>query len=588
MSDKTTDPSLHDSNADNGASDDAALPAASATEPQVDPQALLATLTDTLARLEAVLAKTGAAAGTIDPADREAILRIVAGIHDAVGDGDGDDSGEPQTGPPTPDPRSPEPPSPGDSPPAPGLFPIPLPVAMARTKEAATPDVHLWKVIQDRCNALSFNNYKTFMDRVMCDQSSDDRPADLGDDRIAELRARLRRVHGVHGRDAYELLRLGTEEFLTQQSRLLSDAFLQDPDGLTAGPASAQKRDQLARELRDKYLVDLSEQIPGNDSLPLFAAIRQGMGELPIKGLHTLALGTDANCYGILPSQLMSPCLIELIHDYWLEQAGLWKTMNAISLRFQNKRSPRIKNALDRMAISPLRPLNNLLWGFIEKQGERLSLSRRNYEYDHHYGISLGGKALSKKLQSIDSRSGFLRAFHTLLNLCAQFFKEEDDATIFADGFPILNALKEVHLLLAQGDDNQRGNMPSACRVETLIFRWLLARPEMREFLGNRASIPYQEPWMGRVETMRKLQSWGDTPVHHFRDLAVYGEQILLSIRFGNWSQVHQREQAASWAEELRNQLLGYIHAYRATTGVDLTKTVDFTMPSVHLARRRA
>ena len=38
---------------------------------------------------------------------------------------------------------------------------------------------------------------------------------------------------------------------------------------------------------------------------------------------------------------------------------------------------------------------------------------------------------------------------------------------------------------------------------------------------------------MGRVEAMNKLQGWTDVAVLHFRDLAVFGEQLLLGIRFG-------------------------------------------------------
>ena len=68
------------------------------------------------------------------------------------------------------------------------------------------------------------------------------------------------------------------------------------------------------------------------------------------------------------------------------------------------------------------------------------------------------------------------------------FFKEDDDTTVIADGFPVLNALKEVHLLLAQGAHNQFGDLPWTARAEMLIQQWLLARPEMREFLGGRAS----------------------------------------------------------------------------------------------------
>ena len=66
--------------------------------------------------------------------------------------------------------------------------------------------------------------------------------------------------------------------------------------------------------------------------------------------------------------------------------------------------------------------------------------------------------------------------------------------------------------------------------------QWLLARPEFREFLPTRIMVAYPEPWMDRVDAMKKLQGWTDTSVLHFRNLAVFGEQILLSIRWGDWS----------------------------------------------------
>ena len=44
---------------------------------------------------------------------------------------------------------------------------------------------------------------------------------------------------------------------------------------------------------------------------------------------------------------------------------------------------------------------------------------------------------------------------------------------------------------------------------------------------------------MDRVDAMKKLQGWSDTSVLHFRNLAIFGEQLLLSIRYGDWSDVN-------------------------------------------------
>jgi hypothetical protein len=157
----------------------------------------------------------------------------------------------------------------------------------------------------------------------------------------------------------------------------------------------------------------------------------------------------------------------------------------------------------------------------------------------------------------------------------------------------VLNALKEVHLILTEGQHNQFGDLVSTARIEMLMQEWLLARPEFREFLPTRISVPYPEPWMDRVDAMKKLQGWSDTSVLHFRNLGLFGEQILLGIRWGNWSDAQEPEQAFNWARLFRPQIQGYAHAYRAVTGVDLTSEtvetrVDATMPSMLLKRRLA
>ena len=84
------------------------------------------------------------------------------------------------------------------------------------------------------------------------------------------------------------------------------------------------------------------------------------------------------------------------------------------------------------------------------------------------------------------------------------------------------------------------------------------------------------------------LQGWTDVTVTHFRDLGVYGEQLLLSIRYGDWIDVDNEDSAKNWARYHKDVLYGYWHAYRAATGVDLTNpdTVDATLPAIRLQRR--
>jgi hypothetical protein len=116
----------------------------------------------------------------------------------------------------------------------------------------------------------------------------------------------------------------------------------------------------------------------------------------------------------------------------------------------------------------------------------------------------------------------------------------------------------------------------------------------MREFLGGRIMVPYPEPWMDKVDTVKTLKGWTDVSIVHFHDLAVFGEQILLSVRYGAWSIVNEPDQAANWARYWRPEVQGYMHGYRATTGVDLTSDITDQRqlvaralpPSVHLRER--
>jgi hypothetical protein len=269
------------------------------------------------------------------------------------------------------------------------------------------------------------------------------------------------------------------------------------------------------------------------------------------------------------------------------------QTINAIALRFQNKRTGNGRDPLARLELDPLRPLNNLMWGYIQDEINRLTIARRSDEYKHEYGLSLYGRA-APPTRPADNRSMFIEAFHNLLHLASIFFKEQSDTQVIPDGFPLLNAIKEVHLILAEGAHNQFGDLPWTARVEMLIQKWLLSRPEMREFLGGRIMVPYTEPWMGIVDSMKSLQGWTETSVRYFRDLGVFGEQLLLSIRYGNWSIINNDVSAKNWANTWRPEIQGYIHAYRAVTGVDLaafTNSVrlsadSYQQPSLHLRQR--
>ena len=462
-----------------------------------------------------------------------------------------------------------------------------LSVDLERARRKGTPEILTWNLIRKTTDALSFKNYKAFMDFVLCNDvealdGMDDAEQKLmkgaKSDRYGKLQQR--RFLPYTDTDAYRLLKTATEAFLivncgvpledviseVEYQRMLDQLSANDISGQTA-PATTWW---------DKYKVTVNGS--AGPVLPYLTLIANKLPDIPIKKRIFANLGYNGQhddeqaeaCYGILLDKLLQPCMMELIWSYWQEEGMLVQTMNAVSRRFQNVRGPAERDPLAMVEIDPLRPLNNLLWGYVQDEQHRLSVVRRAYEYDHHYGLSLEGKAV-RQFRPADSRSRFLEAFHQLLHLASVFYKQDDDTTIIADGFALLNALRDVHMVLSEGAHNQYGDLPSTARIEMLMQQWLLARPEFRELLPTRVMVAYPEPWMDRVDAMKRLQGWGDASSTHFRFLAMFGEEILLSIRFTRWSEIEGAELAALWARFFRNQIVGYIHSYRTVTGVDLT-----------------
>jgi hypothetical protein len=460
----------------------------------------------------------------------------------------------------------------------------PTKVALQRTSGQPTDDQVLWTAIRNRTQAIGFNRYRTFIDRVLCHGDDEDRDqTSYGSPSIGKNRKNLQGRFTIHGVDAYNLLKQATEAFLIFECGVVIKDDIDLFDELAESRRLGQSVNLEELETR------LSEYLGGGKLPYLDRIVKQIVGLNESRQEEAMPY-----CESILQYRLTCPSLLELIWSYWQEQGMLVQTINALTLRFQNRRSSE-RDPLINLELDPLRPLNNLLWGFVQDEFNRLSVQRRAYEYDHHYGLTLQGKAI-RDFRPVDSRSKFLEAFHNLLYRAAMFYRDDDDTTIVADAFALLNALREVHLILAEGAHNQFGDLPWTARREMLIIQWLLARPEMREFLRGRHMVPYQEPWMGAVDDMRRLQGWGDVTITHFHELAKYGEQILLSIRYGDWIDINDQEHARNWARYWRPEIQRYIHAYMATTGVDLSTEVTdnrqtterYLQPSLHLQRKLA
>jgi hypothetical protein len=502
----------------------------------------------------------------------------------------------------------------------------PRKIQLQRT-EQPTPNP-LWTAIRTGSDRIGFKAYKAFIDRVLCDHDGtdqeryklktrwkDDLPGEHSGYPTGQQQQQQRRewesqcVHRAqfHGVDAYQLLKVATEAFLilecgvaVKPPKVPGTGIPESGDTEIPGEedrvGGEWKTYADAQEKLDEYLKKSLIDYFGAAKLPYLNRIVEVIfpSVTSQKKSDAEKLERPPFCYdGLLMHRWSCPCLFELIWSFWHEEGMLVQSLNTISLRFQNKRGALDHDSLAHLNLDPLRPLNNFIWGYVQDEINRLTLARRVYEYDHHYGLTLLGKAVPQ-LRSADSRSKFLEAFHNLLYVTSRFYREDDDTTVIADAFAVLNALKEVHLILAQGAHNQFGDLPWTARVEMLVQEWLLARPEIREFLSRPPMVPYKEDWMATVDVMKQLQGWSDVTVTHFRDLGVYGEQILLSVRYGDWIDVNDQQEARAWARYWRPEIQSYMHSYRAVTGVDLTAEVTdtrqaadrYVQPALHHARR--
>ncbi|MEA2345010.1 MAG: hypothetical protein QOF63_3179 [Thermoanaerobaculia bacterium] len=438
----------------------------------------------------------------------------------------------------------------------------------------STPDQALWVAIRSSARSLAFQPYKDYIDTVLCAPSKNNPlvppPA---------ARHTSEPPHVAFGIDAYQLLRAATEAYVllhcgTAGVTIPTDYKQLDENSRFGGKAPNAKDigDQLTNYL-------------GNGVLPYIDHITSAFEKSPTYLPFCNETGIAA--------KVLSPLFLELLWSYWEEEGMLVQSMNALAMRFQNKRGPGERDPLANFATSPLRPLANFLWGYVEDDDHRLTIARREYEYQFEYGLPLA--RTGAKLRPAESRSKFLAAFHALLHAASVFYDRAANLTVRADGFPLLNALREVHLLLAEGAHNQYRDLPWTARMEMLMMQWILSRQEVREFLGARASVPYKEPWMPVVDSVKRLMAWSDTSVTYFHDLATDGEMILLSARFGDWSVINDDEQARAWAQYWRPEIQRYIHAYQTVTGIDLSAVsqdrqvgvqINATPPSVLLQER--
>jgi hypothetical protein len=513
--------------------------------------------------------------------------------------------------------------------------PKPTPVSLTRDipSPALDPNVALYNSIRNSSENLGFNMYAAFLTALFCGQTRTRNSlwTDRGG-RIVALRefmheAAITSYECLGGTHAYEFLRKATEIFVMalaappescrcnftnrlrekgegfdelKAAKKAKDIIDQEEASAADDVADINRRyrpqsltpdelEELIKELFESDDASLPPLVDGDERLlPIMRRLRWNLRGVPMKG------SIDDDCSGILRWRLECPPFLELIWNYWMEQGMLVQGINAISLRFQNQRRGTV-DPLQRMDLTRLRPLSNLMWGYIQNEPDRLTLARRAYEYDHHYGLRLSGRSVPN-LNPADSRPRFLEAFHNLLAESTRVYRLSMDTTVNPDTFPVLNALKELHLILSEGAHNQFGDLPATARQEMLIQQWLIGRSEMRDYLGGRPSVVYPEGWMGHMDSLRQLYNWTDGSIRHYRDLAVFGERLLLSVRWTDWTSVTNSDVATSWLTFWRAEIQSYVHAYQQVTGLDLnTEQVRTTsqqffsaQPTELILRRRA
>jgi hypothetical protein len=390
-------------------------------------------------------------------------------------------------------------------------------------------------IIQNRSAVFSFNAYKGLMDSIFrgiilnannpfVNTGTNPLEYVTGAEANAIINRPLITISGV-----YDLLKFATERYVNRVFDTANSPIAFNPPN----PNNNSYIDLITQRINEFFNINIPQGIGGFRRLPI---------------------------------------LIELIWNYWHEEGMLVQTMLAISSRFQNKsiRKNGSRDPLANLETDPLRPLNNILWGYIQDEQHRLTIKRRAYEYEHEYGLTLIGEAV-QHLQPVERRSDFILSFHDLLHKCSILFKESDDRTRTPDGFPVLNSLKSLHLVLSEGAHNQFGDLPQTARVEMLIEQWILSQPEIREFLGGRVMVPYREAWMDRVDTMKNLQGWPSPSIMFYNDLARFGEQLILHIRWTSWTEIFDPNFATQWAIQWRPIIQNYIHAYQVVTNIDLS-----------------
>uniref|UniRef100_UPI004056DAE3 hypothetical protein n=1 Tax=Candidatus Electronema sp. TaxID=2698783 RepID=UPI004056DAE3 len=266
-------------------------------------------------------------------------------------------------------------------------------VTLQRSKSFPTKDQALWAAIRSSTNAVRFERYQQFIDLVFDGAAYEGQgivqqgesnttkrkwPRENPPKKLSNWLPNL----NIYGPYSYTVLKMATQAFLALQCGLkpsvtdgLSDLFANFIGGDAARSENLKSflnerpLDADEEAMRSFEVTDIAQQLSqymdvGNGNLPYLNRIARALIAIGPKeetdGYETLPYYNY-----ILQHRVTNPSLIELIWSYWHEEGMLAQTMNAIALRFQNQRSGP-NDPLAELEIDPLRPLNNMIWGFVQ------------------------------------------------------------------------------------------------------------------------------------------------------------------------------------------------------------------------------
>ena len=375
--------------------------------------------------------------------------------------------------------------------------------------------------------------------------------------------------------DRYRLLKAATEVFLMIHCGVDLDDFTRRRPG--RGEPPAQPHGGAGRPRGSRCATTSSRVAAGEgeflDVLPYLGLIRLQLRDVADRRAATTTTRPPQICYGILAEKLTNPCFLELLWSYWHDEGGLVQTHERHQLAVpEPDRRPAGAGPAGRPGHRPAAPAQQPALGLRPgRSSTGSSTLRRAYEYDHQYGLVLvdqAGAAGARRRLPVAVHRGVPQPAR---RCAAEFYRQDDDTTVIADGFGVLNALKETHLLLTEGAHNQYGDLPWTARHEMLMYQWILARPEMREFLpdADHGRLPGGVDGPGRGDEQaaglvrhRRCCTSATSPCSASSCCSASGSAPGRTV--------NEPEQAANWARYWRSEMQGYIHAYRAVTGVDL------------------